>query len=67
MIRFLMEQQGLSQADLSRCSGVHRTTLSNLLAGRRPLTLGHVEAFARGLGVPAGVFFPDAARRSARG
>ncbi len=38
MLRHLMEAKGVSQADLSRESGTSRSTVSEVLAGKKPLS-----------------------------
>ncbi len=40
-------------AELSRRSGIDRTSLTRILSGSRPAQNSHVVALARGLGVPA--------------
>ncbi len=51
-IRFRMEQQGLRQRDLVPYFG-SKSKVSEVLAGKRPLTLGMVRALHTGLGIPA--------------
>ncbi|MGH7335789.1 MAG: ImmA/IrrE family metallo-endopeptidase [Candidatus Rokuibacteriota bacterium] len=51
-IRFRMEQQGLTQRDLVPFIG-SRSKVSEVLAGKRPLTLSMIRALNRGLGIPA--------------
>ncbi len=51
-IRFRMEQQGLTQRDLVPFIG-SRSKVSEVLAGKRPLTLSMIRALHRGLGIPA--------------
>jgi HTH-type transcriptional regulator/antitoxin HigA len=53
-IRFRMEQQGLSQADLVPFLG-SRSKVSEVLAGKRPLSLAMIRALHDGLGIPAHV------------
>jgi len=53
-IRFRMEQQGLSQADLVPFLG-SRSRASEILSGKRPLTLAMIRALRDGLGIPADV------------
>ena len=38
MLRHLMEAKGVSQADLSRESGISRSTVSEVLAGKKPFS-----------------------------
>ncbi len=51
-IRFEMEQQGLSRKDLERYIGT-RARVSEVLNGRRPLTLAMIRKLHEGLGIPA--------------
>lgn len=51
-IRFRMEQQNLSQRDLMPYLG-SRSKVSEVLSGRRPLSLPMIKALHKGLGIPA--------------
>lgn len=51
-IRFRMEQQGLSQADLAPFLG-GRARVSEVLSGKRPLSLAMIRSLHTGLGIPA--------------
>src|SRR5437016_12934727 len=53
-IRFRMEQQGLKPADLVPFLG-GRSRVSEVLSGRRTLSLKMIRALVRGLGIPAEV------------
>src|SRR5208337_2673110 len=53
-IKFRMEQQNLSQRDLMPFIG-SRSKVSEVLSGRRPLTLSMMRALHSGLGIPAKV------------
>lgn len=57
-IRFRMEQAGLSQRDLVPYFG-SRSKVSEVLAGKRPLTLAMIRALHTGLGIPATVLLQD--------
>ena len=50
-IRFRMEQQGLAPKDLVPYLG-SRSRVSEVLAGKRPLTLSMIRSLHRGLGIP---------------
>lgn len=52
MVRFMMEQQGRVQADLVALLG-SRSRASEILAGKRGLTLGQIRLIARSWRVPA--------------
>lgn len=51
-IRFEMEQQGLNRKDLERYIGT-RARVSEVLNGKRPLTLAMIRKLDEGLGIPA--------------
>jgi len=54
-IKFLLEQHGLSAADLSRILGSDRSLGPKLLRGERRLTVGHIRTLARRFNVEPGV------------
>jgi HTH-type transcriptional regulator/antitoxin HigA len=51
-IRFRMEQEGFKPMDLVPFIG-SRSRVSEVLSGRRPLTLKMIRSLHRGLGIPA--------------
>ena len=57
-IKFRMEQQNLSQRDLVPFIG-SRSKVSEVLSGRRPLTLSMMRALHTGLGIPAKVLLKE--------
>jgi len=57
-IQFRMEQQGLTQRDLIPYLG-SRSRVSEVLSGKRPLTLSMVRALHSGLGIPASVLLQE--------
>jgi HTH-type transcriptional regulator/antitoxin HigA len=57
-IRFRMEQAGLKQQDLVPHVG-SRSKVSEVLAGRRPLSLKMIRALHKGLGIPAEVLLRE--------
>jgi HTH-type transcriptional regulator/antitoxin HigA len=57
-IKFRMEQQNLSQRDLMPFIG-SRSKVSEVLSGRRPLTLSMMRALHTGLGIPAKVLLQE--------
>jgi HTH-type transcriptional regulator/antitoxin HigA len=56
MLRFLMEQHGLRQQDLSELGS--QGVVSEILSGKRELNLRHIGALARRFKVPPEVFLP---------
>jgi HTH-type transcriptional regulator/antitoxin HigA len=64
-IRFRMEQQGLQPGDLVAAIG-HRGRVSEVLSGKRPLTLAMIQKLHATLGIPAEALI-GTAKRPARG
>jgi len=60
-IRFRMEQAGLKQQDLVPYIG-SRSKVSEVLAGKRPLSLKMIRALHKGLGIPAEVLLREPGR-----
>jgi HTH-type transcriptional regulator / antitoxin HigA len=60
-IRFRMEQQGLRQRDLVPYIG-SPSKVSEVLSGKRPLTLSMIRALHAGLGIPAHVLLQETQR-----
>src|SRR5262245_25484733 len=60
-IRFRMEQQGLTAKDLIPYLG-SRSRVSEVLSGKRPLTVAMIRNLHRGLGIPAESLLGDRAR-----
>ena len=60
-IRFRMEQAGLGARDLVPYLGT-RSRVSEVLSGRRPLSLRMIRRLHRGLGIPAEVLLQEVAR-----
>ncbi len=57
-IRFRMEQEGLMQKDLVPYIGT-KSRVSEVLAGKRPLTLQMARKLHSGLGIPAEILLSD--------
>ncbi|MBI3118117.1 MAG: DNA-binding protein [Candidatus Hydrogenedentes bacterium] len=57
-IRFRMEQQGLKAKDLAPYIG-SASKVSEVLAGKRPLSLTMIRSLVNGLGIPAEVLLQD--------
>jgi HTH-type transcriptional regulator/antitoxin HigA len=55
MLRHLMEAVGVSQAELSRDTSVPKSTVSEILAGKKPFSRQLIRTFAGYFGVDVGV------------
>jgi antitoxin component HigA of HigAB toxin-antitoxin module len=55
-LKFLLEENGMSAADLSRVLGASRNLGAMILRGERQLTLAHVRTLARHFSVSADLF-----------
>lgn len=55
MLRHLMEARGMSQADLHRSTGIARSTISEVLAGKKRFTRQMIARLAEVFGVDKGV------------
>jgi HTH-type transcriptional regulator/antitoxin HigA len=56
MLRYLIEQRGVSLSRVAKATGIVVSTLSAILAGKRKLNLDHIRALAPYFGVEAEVF-----------
>ena len=56
LLALLLKENGLSEAQLARETGIAKSTLSAILNGRRALTLAHVSAFCRRFRLEPGAF-----------
>ena len=57
LIKFLMEQHGLSQGDLPEVGS--QGVVSEILRGKRELNVRQIESLSRRFHLPAGAFFPE--------
>jgi HTH-type transcriptional regulator/antitoxin HigA len=64
MLRHLIDAKGVTQAQLSRDTGVAGSTISAVLNGDRELSKRHIHIFATYFAVPPSVFLTD--RKSSR-
>ena len=63
-IKFRMDQQGLRQVDLVSYIG-SRARVSDILSGRRQLTLPMIRKLTAGLGIPSDVLIKESAKDEA--
>ena len=59
MLRFLIEQRGVTQAELAKQSRIVESTISEVLAGKRKLNRAQIGKLARFFHVEPGVFAFD--------
>lgn len=64
-IRFRMEQQELKQRDLIPYIG-SRSKVSEILSGKRSLTLSMIRALSEGLGIPAEILIQEGQRKDSK-
>lgn|SRR5690554_2709291 len=57
-IKFRMEQMGLSNADMIPYLG-SQSTVSEILSGKRSLTLGMIKSLYKGLKIPADILLSE--------
>lgn len=60
LLAFLLASNGRSQADLVRATGIAKATVSDVLSGKRALTVDQMHAVGRYFGLPATAFLPPA-------
>jgi HTH-type transcriptional regulator/antitoxin HigA len=58
MLRFLIDQRGVTQQTVSRETGIANSTITALLQGGRDMTRRHIETFARYFRTPPAFFLP---------
>jgi HTH-type transcriptional regulator / antitoxin HigA len=60
LLAYLLEERGMSQADLMRQTGIAKATVSDLVSGKRAFTVEQMHRVASVFGIPATVFLPKA-------
>jgi HTH-type transcriptional regulator/antitoxin HigA len=65
VIEFMMDQNGLTRKDLEPMIG-SRARVSEVLNGKRPLTLAMIRALSTGLHIPADLLIGTEVKRAAR-
>ncbi len=56
MLRFLIEQKGVSQVDTARQAGIAESTISEVLAGKRKLNRSQIGKLAHYFNIASGAF-----------
>jgi antitoxin component HigA of HigAB toxin-antitoxin module len=59
VLRQLLVERGLSQAEAARVTGVAPSTISEILRGKRGIGRKHIDAFVRYFHVSPAVFLPE--------
>jgi len=62
ILRFLIDQRGVTQQAVSRETGIANSTITALLKSGRAMTRRHIEAFARYFRIPPALFVPGNGR-----
>ncbi len=65
MVRYLMDQHGLSRADMAAILGTS-SRVSEVLAGKKELSMAMIQRLRARFRVPADVLIPPATKRPAR-
>ena len=60
LLAYVLEERDLSQADLVRRTGIAKATISDLVSGKRPFTVEHMQRIAAAVSLPATAFMPRA-------
>jgi HTH-type transcriptional regulator / antitoxin HigA len=58
LLTYLLDERGMSQAELVRRTGIAKATVSDLVSGKRAFTVEQMHVVAGVFGVPASVFLP---------
>ena len=58
MLKYLLDQNGMGTADLSRLLGADRTLGAKILRGERELTIAHIRKLAARFKVAPAIFLP---------
>jgi HTH-type transcriptional regulator/antitoxin HigA len=58
LLGHMLEERGMSQAELTRTTGLAKATVSDLVTGKRPFTVHQMHAVASVFGLPGTVFMP---------
>lgn len=59
MLEHLLEARGMSQAELADKTGIVRSTISQILKGKRRISMSHIGPLAEALNTSPAVFFPS--------
>jgi len=59
MLRYLIETRSLTQSDVATGAGLADSTMSEILAGKRKLSLKHIKSLARFFKVKSAVFLDE--------
>lgn len=59
LLEHLMDAKGVKQAAVAESTGIPRSTISEILRGKRKLSLSHIGPLSKFFRVPASVFLTD--------
>jgi HTH-type transcriptional regulator/antitoxin HigA len=57
----MLDERGMSQADVVRATGLAKATVSDLVTGKRAFTVDQMQIVAKMFGLPGTVFMPRTA------
>lgn len=57
LLKFMIEQRGVTQAEVASKTGIVESTISAIVSGNRPLNRDHISKLSEFFGVAPGVFF----------
>ena len=61
LLAYMLEERGMSQADLARAAGLAKATVSDLTTSKRPFTVNQIHRVANIFGLPGNLFLPKTA------
>lgn len=59
LLAHMLEERGMSQADLVRATGLAKASVSDLISGKRSFTVDQMRVVAAAFGLPGSVFMPS--------
>lgn len=63
LLAYMLNERNMSQADLSRATGLAKATVSDLTTGKRAFTINQMQNVAKVFGLPGAVFMPAPAKK----
>jgi HTH-type transcriptional regulator / antitoxin HigA len=63
LLAHMLEERGMSQADLAQTAGLAKATVSDLATGKRSFTVNQMHTVANIFGLPGTLFLPKTANK----